>query len=110
MTKMPTMTQNVEVNLPHSSDLKTIFNTENPSVILEISDVGQYTMVTNDKRVSLFPLERLAYEAKLRFVTNSKTVFLIGGAPDIPYDEIIKVLNALNKVGITSVGLMTQRI
>ena len=30
---------------------------------------------------------------------NPKTVFLIGGAKDVPYDEIIKALNLLHSAG-----------
>ncbi|KEO42275.1 tolR domain protein, partial [Escherichia coli 2-460-02_S1_C2] len=41
---------------------------------------------------------------------NPKTVFLIGGAKDVPYDEIIKALNLLHSAGVKSVGLMTQPI
>ena len=41
---------------------------------------------------------------------NPKTVFLIGGAKDVPYDEIIKALNLLHQAGVKSVGLMTQPI
>ena len=43
-----------------------------------------------------------------RFKANPKTVFLIGGAKDVPYDEIIKALNLLHSAGVKSVGLMTQ--
>ncbi|MGZ2368060.1 colicin uptake protein TolR, partial [Citrobacter freundii] len=39
-----------------------------------------------------------------------KTVFLIGGAKDVPYDEIIKALNLLHSAGVKSVGLMTKPI
>ncbi len=38
-----------------------------------------------------------------RFKANPKTVFLIGGAKDVPYDEIIKALNLLHSAGVKSV-------
>ena len=50
------------------------------------------------------------YKAQRRLQSNPKTVFLIGGAKDVPYDEIIKALNLLHSAGVKSVGLMTQPI
>jgi len=49
-------------------------------------------------------------EAQARMTANPKTIFLIGGAKDVPYDEIIKALNLLHQAGVKSVGLMTQPI
>ena len=49
-------------------------------------------------------------EAQRRLQSNPKTVFLIGGAKEVPYDEIIKALDLLHSAGVKSVGLMTQPI
>ncbi|KNS34939.1 colicin uptake protein TolR, partial [Salmonella enterica subsp. enterica serovar Saintpaul] len=49
-------------------------------------------------------------EVKRHLQANPKTVFLIGGAKEVPYDEIIKALNLLHSAGVKSVGLMTQPI
>ena len=54
--------------------------------------------------------EQVVAEVSSRFKANPKTVFLIGGAKDVPYDEIIKALNLLHSAGVKSVGLMTQPI
>ena len=56
------------------------------------------------------PAEQVVAEVSSRFKANPKTVFLIGGAKDVPYDEIIKALNLLHSAGVKSVGLMTQPI
>lgn len=56
------------------------------------------------------PPEQVVAEVSSRFKANPKTVFLIGGAKDVPYDEIIKALNLLHSAGVKSVGLMTQPI
>ncbi|MCP1065146.1 colicin uptake protein TolR [Serratia symbiotica] len=104
------ITQSVEVDLPDAADSKTVSSTDNMPVILEVSGVGQYTLVMDRQRMALLPPEQVAAEAKSRLVANPKTVFLIGGVKDVPYDEIIKALNILHQVGVTSVGLMTQPI
>ncbi|MBN0889125.1 biopolymer transporter ExbD, partial [Pseudomonas aeruginosa] len=59
---------------------------------------------------SQLPPEQVIAEAKRRLEANEKTVFLIGGAKDVPYDEIIKALNLLHSAGVKSVGLMTKPI
>ena len=75
-----------------------------------VSGVGQYTLVVDHNRMELLPPEQVAAEAKSRLAANPKTVFLIGGAKEVPYDEIIKALNILHQAGVASVGLMTQPI
>ena len=61
-------------------------------------------------RLERLPPEQVVAEVSSRFKANPKTVFLIGGAKDVPYDEIIKALNLLHSAGVKSVGLMTQPI
>ncbi|MDI5823383.1 hypothetical protein MJI95_35620, partial [Salmonella enterica subsp. enterica serovar Kentucky] len=39
-------------------------------------------------------------EVKRHLQANPKTVFLIGGAKEVPYDEIIKALNLLHSAGV----------
>lgn len=110
MAAAPIITQNVEVELPDAADFKTVSSTDNLPVILEVSKVGQYTLVIDHQRMALLPPEQVAAEAKSRLVANPKTVFLIAGAKDVPYDKVINALNILHQVGVTSLGLMTQAI
>ena len=83
---------------------------DNPPVIVEVSGAGQYTIVVDHQRFEQLPEQQVIVEATSRFQANPKTVFLIGGAKDVPYDEIIKALNMLHQAGVKSVGLMTQPI
>lgn len=110
MATAPIITQSVEVDLPDAVDAKTVTSDDNPPVILEVSGVGQYTLVVDHQRMELLPPEQVAAEAKARLGANPKTIFLIGGAKEVPYDEIIKALNILQQAGVASVGLMTQPI
>ncbi|VEB61986.1 tolR protein [Salmonella enterica subsp. enterica] len=66
-------------------------------------------MVDKD-RMDQLPSEQVIAEVKRHLQANPKTVFLIGGAKEVPYDEIIKALNLLHSAGVKSVGLMTQPI
>ncbi|MBN3265380.1 colicin uptake protein TolR [Pectobacterium brasiliense] len=110
MATAPIITQSVEVDLPDATDSKTVSSNDNPPVIVEVSGVGQYSLVVEQNRMEQLPAEQVIAEAQSRLATNPKTVFLIGGAKDVPYDEIIKALNLLHQAGVKSVGLMTQPI
>ncbi|MGP6442564.1 colicin uptake protein TolR [Rahnella aceris] len=110
MATAPIITQSVEVDLPDATDSKTVSSDDNPPVIVEVSGVGQYTIVVDHQRMEQLPEQQVIAEATSRIQTNPKTVFLIGGAKDVPYDEIIKALNMLHQAGVKSVGLMTQPI
>lgn len=110
MATAPVITQSVEVDLPDATDSKTVSSDDNPPVIIEVSGVGQYTIVVDRQRMEQLPEQQVVAEASNRIKENPKTVFLIGGAKDVPYDEIIKALNMLHQAGVKSVGLMTQPI
>ncbi|MBV4368697.1 colicin uptake protein TolR [Erwinia sp. BNK-24-b] len=110
MATAPIITQSVEVDLPDATDSKTVSSDDNPPVIVEVAGVGQYSLVVDHDRMEQLPPEQVVAEAQRRIEANPKTVFLIGGAKDVPYDEIIKALNLLHQAGVKSVGLMTQPI
>lgn len=110
MATAPIITQSVEVDLPDATESKTVSTNDDPPVIIEVSGVGQYSVVVDKDRMSQLPPEQVIAEAQRRMQSNPKTVFLIGGAKDVPYDEIIKALNLLHSAGVKSVGLMTQPI
>ena len=105
MATAPIITQSVEGDLPDA-----VSSNDNPPVIVEVSGIGQYTVVVEKDRLERLPPEQVVAEVSSRFKANPKTVFLIGGAKDVPYDEIIKALNLLHSAGVKSVGLMTQPI
>lgn len=110
MATAPIITQSVEVDLPDATDSKTVSSDDNPPVIVEVVGVGQYSLVVDHYRMTQLPPEQVVAEAQRRIEANPKAVFLIGGAKDVPYDEIIKALNLLHQAGVKSVGLMTQPI
>ncbi|HBV38989.1 MAG TPA: protein TolR [Erwinia sp.] len=110
MATAPIITQSVEVDLPDATDSKTVSSDDNPPVIVEVAGVGQYSLVVDHDRMEQLPPEQVVAEAQRRIEANPKTVFLIGGAKEVPYDEIIKALNLLHQAGVKSVGLMTQPI
>ena len=97
MATAPIITQSVEVDLPDATESQAVSSNDNPPVV-------------EKDRLERLPPEQVVAEVSSRFKANPKTVFLIGGAKDVPYDEIIKALNLLHSAGVKSVGLMTQPI
>ena len=110
MATAPIITQSVEVDLPDATESQAVSSNDEPPVIIEVSGVGQYSVVVEKDRMDQLPSEQVVAEAQRRLQANPKTVFLIGGAKDVPYEEIIKALNLLHSAGVKSVGLMTQPI
>lgn len=110
MATAPIITQSVEVDLPDATESQAVKSNDDPPVIVEVSGVGQYSVKVGQGTLSQLPPEQVIAEAKRRLEANEKTVFLIGGAKDVPYDEIIKALNLLHSAGVKSVGLMTKPI
>ena len=110
MATTPIITQSVEVDLPDATNSQTVSTNDEPPVIIEVSGIGQYSVVIEKDRMEQLPAEQVVAEVQQRLEANPKTVFLIGGAKEVPYDEIIKALNLLHQAGVKSVGLMTQPI
>lgn len=110
MATAPIITQSVEVDLPEANQSQAVSSNDDPPVIIEVSGVGQYSVVVDKERMDQLPSEQVIAEVKRHLQANLKTVFLIGGAKEVPYDEIIKALNLLHSAGVKSVGLMTQPI
>ncbi|MDU2941286.1 colicin uptake protein TolR [Superficieibacter sp. 1612_C1] len=110
MATAPIITQSVEVDLPDATETQAVSSNDEPPVIVEVSGIGQYSVNVGQDKQSQLPPEQVIAEAQRRLTANPKAVFLIGGAKDVPYDEIIKALNLLHTAGVKSVGLMTQPI
>lgn len=110
MATAPIISQSVNVDLPEASDSKAVSTDNKPPVIVEVSGIGQYALKVGDETIEQIPEQQVIAEAQAKLKEDPKTIFLIGGAKDVPYDEVIKALNMLHRAGVTSVGLMTQPI
>ena len=110
MATAPIISQSVEVDLPEASESKTVSPADNKPIIIEVSGIGVYALIIDQDRQSDLPQEQIIAEVKHQISINEKAVFLVGGAKNVPYEEIIKALNLLQSAGVKSVGLMTQPI
>ncbi|MFD1806293.1 colicin uptake protein TolR [Pasteurella oralis] len=110
MATAPIISQSVQVELPDSVQSQEVANEDKVPVILEVSGVGQYTLSIGTERLESLTEEMVTQLSKQEFEKDSNTLFLVGGAKDVPYEEVIKALNLLHLAGIKSVGLMTNPI
>ncbi|MGV6988893.1 colicin uptake protein TolR [Testudinibacter sp. P80/BLE/0925] len=108
MATAPIISQSVQVELPDSVDSQSVSNEDKVPVILEVAGVGQYTLAINGERNENLTEEMVTEMAKQEFDKDNNTLFLVGGAKDAPYEEVINALNLLHLAGIKSVGLMTN--
>lgn len=108
MATAPIISQSVEVDLPKATVSKTIDSSNNKPIIIEVSAIGKYALVINQIREESLPKEQIVERIKQQLKLNDKSIFLIGGAKDVPYEEIINALNILQEAGVQSVGLMTD--
>lgn len=111
MATAPIISQSVEVDLPQASKSKMVTSDEeNKPVILEVSGIGQYAILINNNRRAQLSEEDVIAEVEGLLTAKPKTIFLIGGGKDVPYEEVIKALNLLQQAGVSSVGLMTKPV
>ncbi|MCU9998594.1 colicin uptake protein TolR [[Pasteurella] aerogenes] len=110
MATAPIISQSVQVELPDAVDSQNVSNEDKVPVILEVSGIGQYALSIGGERTEGLTEEMVTAMSKQEFEKDNNTMFLIGGAKDVPYEEVIKALNLLHLAGIKSVGLMTNPI
>ncbi|EHK89503.1 colicin uptake protein TolR [Aggregatibacter actinomycetemcomitans] len=110
MATAPIISQSVEVELPDAVQSQNISTEDKVPVILEVSGIGQYAISIGSSRTENLTEEMVTQLSKQEFDKDNNTMFLVGGAKEVPYEEIIKALNLLHLAGIKSVGLMTNPI
>lgn len=110
MATAPIISQSVQVELPDAVDSQSVSNEDKVPVILEVSGIGQYSLSISGDRNENLTEEMVTQMAKQEYDKDNNTMFLVGGAKDVPYEEVIKALNLLHLAGIKSVGLMTNPI
>ena len=108
MATAPIISQSVQ--LPDSVQSQNVSNEDKTPVILEVAGIGQYSISIGGQRQEGLNEEMVTQLSKQEFDKDNNTMFLVGGAKDVPYEEVIKALNLLHLAGIKSVGLMTNPI
>ncbi|CAD83403.1 tolR protein [Candidatus Blochmanniella floridana] len=103
--------QGFHVDLPSSSKSVDVIKNYKSIITIEILDTGLYNFILNMKKnINNINMEKLSAEIQNAIHINSNSVCLIAASKTIKYNEIIKILNLLNSIGVESVGMITKPI
>lgn len=72
MATAPIITQSVEVDLPDATESQAVSSNDNPPVIVEVSGIGQYTVVVEKDRLERLPPEQVVAEVSSRFKAKDR--------------------------------------
>ncbi|URJ29122.1 biopolymer transporter ExbD [Blochmannia endosymbiont of Camponotus modoc] len=100
--------QSFEVNLPNSPATPNIINNEKLIITIEILGMGFYNLIISNKHVEKVRLDQISSEISHQTHIAPNIMCLIAASKTVEYDEIIKVLNLLNRIGIHSIGMITN--
>ncbi len=109
MATAPVISQSVKVDLPNATVSESL-TTTSTTVILEVPQDGTYRLSIDGKHYDNIDANQVIALAKEEYQRNNKSIFLVGGAKQIPYEQVINALNLLHEAGVQSVGLMTNPI
>lgn len=110
MATSPIISQSVQVDLPDAVQSQSVSNEDKAPVILEVAGVGQYAISIAGERSEGLTEEMVTQMTRAEFEKDPNTLFLVGGAATVPYEEVIKALSLLKLAGIDKAGLMTDPI
>ena len=110
MATAPIISQSVQVELPDSVQSQEFSNEDKVPVMLEVAGIGKYAISIGGERQEGLTEDMVTQLSRQEFDKDNNTLFLVGGAKEVPYEEVIKALNLLHLAGIKSVGLMTNPI
>jgi biopolymer transport protein TolR len=103
MIAAPMLHQGIEVALPRAEAQNLPLRVEDP-IVLSIDREGRIYI-----REALIPTEELVDRLKPQVEARpGETVFLKGDR-DVPYGQVIDVLDTLRQGGIQNVGMVTER-
>jgi biopolymer transport protein ExbD len=98
----PQLSNDLEMTLPSAKKPKTPLKP--PSIARIVVDInGKVTM--NDKP---FELPALKQTLTGMYAKDAETAVVVKGVPDTDYQYVVSVLDIIQQVGITKVGLATE--
>ncbi|EJO2017667.1 ExbD/TolR family protein [Vibrio vulnificus] len=113
MATAPFVTQGVDVELPKTSNAKTMSDlageSESSFIIIEVDSEGNLGLsVNNDEVQRGLSLEDVIVRVKAELSLKPNSPVAVGGDAATPYAEVVLLLDELSKAGIEKVGLLTD--
>ncbi|EHZ7120702.1 ExbD/TolR family protein [Vibrio vulnificus] len=112
MATAPFVSQGVDVELPKTSNAKTMSDLAGESdssfIIIEVDSEGNLGLsVNNDEVQRGLSLEDVIVRVKAELSLKPNSPVAVGGDAATPYAEVVLLLDELSKAGIEKVGLLT---
>lgn len=104
MVTAPLLTEGVKIELPQTEANPVEFNPESPEpMIVSVDENGQLYIDALEKT----PEEVLRYARAVK-LSKPTTDFLVRGARQAAYDDVIRAIVLLKEAGVESVSLVTE--
>ncbi|HDY8145558.1 TPA: ExbD/TolR family protein [Vibrio vulnificus] len=113
MATAPFVSQGVDVELPKTSNAKTMSDLAGESdssfIIIEVDSEGNLGLSLNNDEVQRgLSLEDVIVRVKAELSLKPNSPVAVGGDAATPYAEVVLLLDELSKAGIEKVGLLTD--
>ena len=105
----PVVMQGVTVDLPQA-EAETMNEDQKTPIIATVDKVGQYYVTIDTNNVKMGSLDELTAYVASELQKDVTRPVVVQGDAQVPYDNVIPLMNALKKSGVKSVGLVTEPV
>ena len=105
----PVVMQGVTVELPQA-EAETMNEDQKTPIIATVDKVGQYYVTIDTNNVKMGSLDELTAYVASELQKDLTRPVVVQGDAQVPYDNVIQLMNALKKSGVKSVGLVTEPV
>ncbi len=105
----PVVMQGVTVDLPQAQS-ETMNEDQKTPIIATVDKVGQYYVTIDTNNVKMGSLDELTAYVSSELQKDLTRPVVVQGDAQVPYDNVIQLMNALKKSGVKSVGLVTEPV
>lgn len=105
----PVVMQGVTVDLPQA-EAETMNEDQKTPIIATVDKVGQYYVTIDTNNVKMSSLDELTAYVASELQKDVTRPVVVQGDAQVPYDNVIQLMNALKKSGVKSVGLVTEPV
>ena len=105
----PVVMQGVTVDLPQA-EAETMKEDQKTPIIATVDKVGQYYVTIDTNNVKMGSLDELTAYVSSELQKDLTRPVVVQGDAQVPYDNVIQLMNALKKSGVKSVGLVTEPV
>ena len=105
----PVVMQGVTVDLPQA-EAETMNEDQKTPIIATVDKVGEYCVTIDTNNVKMGSLDELTAYVSSELQKDLTRPVVVQGDAQVPYDNVIQLMNALKKSGVKSVGLVTEPV